>query len=66
MDCFCVDQVAENLLQNINKSHKNDNVLQYIFMSSSVVTAKEMQDPLGMGTFDPTNLTLVSAFTEFR
>ena len=30
-----------------------------IFISSSAAASKGMQDPLGMGTFDPTHLTLV-------
>ncbi len=57
----CVVQVAEKLLQNINRAHQSENVLQQIFVSSSTNSAKEMQDPLGMGTFDVANLRLVRA-----
>ena len=63
---FTAGQVAENLLQNINKAHQSENVLQLIFMSSSAAAAKEMQDPLGMGTFDPVNLGLVRAGSRSR
>ncbi|GAX79929.1 hypothetical protein CEUSTIGMA_g7369.t1 [Chlamydomonas eustigma] len=53
-----IREVAENLLQNIHKAHHSENVLQQIFMSSAVAATKEMQDPLGMGSFDPVNLKL--------
>ena len=52
--------MAENLLLNISRANQGgEKVLQMIFMSSTAAAAKEMQDPLGMGTFDPVNLCLV-------
>ena len=50
--------VADNLIQNINRTQK-DSILDQIFASTSNNGSTSTKDPLGMGSFDTVNLRLV-------
>lgn len=50
--------VADNLIQNINRTQKDD-ILSQIFASTTTNGGSSIKDPLGMGRFDTVNLRLV-------
>lgn len=58
---FLVPQVADNLLQNINRAYQSENVLQQIFASSLAASGQELMDPLGGGAIDPLTMKLVGS-----
>ena len=50
--------VADNLIQNINRTQKDD-ILSQIFASTTSNGSSSIRDPLGMGRFDTVNMRLV-------